>query len=130
MSRVSIGGPRIRVLFSNEYGEKPVKIGNAHVALAGTGPGIVAGSDHALTFGGRSTVTIPPGAPPLSDPVDLPVSPLGSVAVRLFLPEVTPVTTWHNDARQTAFVVAGDKVADTDFQPDASVTARCLSPRF
>jgi lysophospholipase L1-like esterase len=37
---------------------------------------------------------------------------------------VTPVTTWHNDARQTAFVVSGNKVGETDFKPDASVTAR------
>ena len=124
VSRVSIGGPRIRVMFSNEYGDRPVMIGDAHVALAEAGPAIVAGSDRPLTFGGRTTVTIPPGAPVLSDPVELAVPPLGSVAVSLFLPEVTPVTTWHNDARQTAFLVAGDKVAETDFKPDASVTAR------
>jgi lysophospholipase L1-like esterase len=124
VSRVSIGGPRIRVLFSNEYGEKSVTVGEAHIALAGTGPAIVAGTDHALTFGGHTAVTIPPGAPLLSDPVELEVPPLGSLAVSLFLPEVTPVTTWHNDARQTAFVVSGNKVGETDFKPDASVTAR------
>jgi hypothetical protein len=124
VSRVSIGGPRIRVLFSNEYGERPVTIGEAHIALAGTGPAIVAGTDRVLTFGGRTAVTIPPGAPVLSDPVELEVPPLGGLAVSLFLPEVTPVTTWHNDARQTAFVVSGNKVGETDFKPDASVTAR------
>ena len=124
VSRVSIGGPRIRVLFSNEYGERPVTIGEAHIALAGTGPAIVVGSDRALTFGGRTAVTIPPGAPLLSDPVELEVPSLGVVAVSLFLPEVTPVTTWHNDARQTAFVVSGNKVGETDFKADASVAAR------
>ena len=36
----------------------------------------------------------------------------------------TPVTTWHNDARQTAFVVKGNKVSETAFKPDALVTAR------
>jgi lysophospholipase L1-like esterase len=122
VSRVSIGGPRIRVLLSNQYGERPVAIGEAHIALAGTGPAIVAGSDRALTFGSHTAVTIPPGA--LSDPVELEVAPLGSVAISLFLPEVTPVTTWHNDARQTAFVVLGNKVGETDFKPDESVTAR------
>jgi len=69
-------------------------------------------------------VTIPPGAAVLSDPVDLTVAPLGSVAISLYLPDVTPVTTWHNDARQTAFLVAGNKVSELDFKPDASVTAR------
>jgi lysophospholipase L1-like esterase len=124
VSRVSVGGPRIRVVLSNEYGKSPVTIGDAHVALASTGPAIVAGSDRALTFGGRTNAIIPPGAQLLSDPVELAVAPLGSITVSLFLPEVTPVTTWHNDARQTAFVVAGNKVGETDFKPDVSVTAR------
>jgi hypothetical protein len=124
VSRVSIGGPRIRVVLSNEYGQRPVTIGDAGVALSDKGPAIVAGSNHALAFGGQTTVTIPPGADVLSDPVELTVAPLGSVAISLFLPDVTPVTTWHNDARQTAFLVAGNKVSDLDFKPDASVTAR------
>ena len=62
------------------------------------------GSDRALTFGGRPSVTVPPGAPILSDPVDLAVPALGSVAVSLFLPEITPTTTWHNEGAQTAYI--------------------------
>jgi hypothetical protein len=85
---VSIGGPRIRVVLSNEYGDKAVTVGDARVALADNGPAIVADSDRPLTFGGSTTVTIPPGAPVLSDPVELDVKPLGSVAISLFLPEV------------------------------------------
>jgi hypothetical protein len=73
VARVSIGGPRLRVVLSNEYGENPVKIGEAHIALADKGPAIVSGSDRPLTFGGRTSVVIPPGAPVLSDPVDLAV---------------------------------------------------------
>ena len=63
---------------------------------------IVAGSDRALSFGGNPSVTIPPGAPVISDPVDLTVAPLGSVAVSLFLPEQTPLTTFHWEGVQTA----------------------------
>src|SRR3712207_4606782 len=102
IARVSLGGNRVRVELSNEYGEHPLVIGAAHVALAGEKGAIVPGSDRALTFSGNPSATVPPGAPILSDPVDLAVAPLGSVAVSLFLPEITPATTWHNDARQTA----------------------------
>jgi lysophospholipase L1-like esterase len=130
VARVSIGGPRLRVVLSNEYGDSPVTIGDAHVALADKGSAIVPDSDRPLTFGGRTTVTIPPGAPVLSDPVELSVAPLGTVAISLFLPDVTPVTTWHNDARQTAFLVAGNKVGETDFKPDASVTARVFASQI
>ena len=39
---------------SNEYGQDPLVIGAAHVALAGEGSVIVAGSDRPLTFGGEA----------------------------------------------------------------------------
>ncbi len=104
VAQVSLGGSQLRVELSNEYGDQPLVIGAAHVALAGEKGAIRPDSDRALTFGGSPTVTVPPGAPILSDPVDLPVEPLGDVAVSLFLPEITPTTTWHNDARQTAYV--------------------------
>ena len=93
--RVSIGGNRIRVVFSNEYGSKPLMIDAAQIALAGAGAAITADSDRALSFGGDPSVTVPPGAPVVSDPVDLKVAPLSSVAVNLFLPEQTPLTTVH-----------------------------------
>jgi len=41
----SIGGKRVRIVLTNEYGSRPLVIGAAHVALAGKGPAILAGSD-------------------------------------------------------------------------------------
>lgn len=124
VARVSISGKRLRVVVSNEYGTRPLMIGAAHVALAGDGPAIVAGSDRALTFGGRSSVRIPPGAPAVSDPVDLDVAALGSVSVSLYLPEPTPSATFHWDARQTGYIVAGDQAAAGTIKADATLTAR------
>ena len=126
MATVSIGGKQIRVVLSNEYGDRPLKIGAAHVALADKGSAIVAGSGKPLTFGGSPSIVIPPGAPAMSDPVDLPVPALGTVVVSFFVPDVTPVTTFHWDARQTMYIVAGNKVAETDFKPDSTVVARIL----
>jgi lysophospholipase L1-like esterase len=125
IARVSLPGNRVRVMLSNEYGKQPLVIGAAHVALAGNGVAIQPGSDRALTFSGHPGITVPPGAPIVSDPVDLPVQALGSVAVSLFLPEVTPTTTWHNDARQTAYISAeGDQTGAPDFQPAQTITSR------
>ena len=126
MATVSIGGKQIRVVLSNEYGERPLKIGAAQVALADKGSAIAAGTGKPLTFGGSPSIVIPPGAPVMSDPVDLAVPALGTVAVSFFVPDVTPVTTFHWDARQTMYIVAGNKVAETDFKPDSTVVARIL----
>lgn len=124
IASVSIGGHRMRVVLSNEYGKRPLKIGAAQVALREKGSAIAAGSGKALTFGGRTSVLIPPGAPAISDPVDLSVAPLGSVVVSFFLPDVTPVATFHWDAGQTTYVVAGNKVGETDFKADSTFTSR------
>jgi hypothetical protein len=51
--RVSIGGERLRVRISNAYGNRPVLIGTARVALRDKGPAVVPGSDRKLTFGGK-----------------------------------------------------------------------------
>ena len=65
-------GRWVRIRLSNEFGDGPLVIGDAHVArLAGEGSEIVPESDRRLTFSGRASVTIPRGAPALSDPVAL-----------------------------------------------------------
>jgi lysophospholipase L1-like esterase len=125
IARVSLGGDQVRVVISNEYGDRPLVIGSAHVALAGDGVATLPGSDRALTFSGSPSVAIPPGAPIVSDPVDLAVAPLGSVAVSLYLPEITPTTTWHNEGVQTAYISGeGNFAGDTAFEPAQTIQSR------
>jgi lysophospholipase L1-like esterase len=104
----SIPGTRVRIRLSNEAGATPLRIGNAHIALraagAGNGANIAAGSDRVLTFGGYPGIVIPPGAPVLSDPVDLNVPALGDLAVSLYLPGTVSATTIHSTASQTNYV--------------------------
>lgn len=124
VASVSIGGPRVRVVLSNEFGTRPLRIGAAEVALHGTGFTIVPGSSKALTFGGSPSVLIPPGAPVVSDAVDLPVAALGSLVVTFFLPEVTPLSTLHWDGGQTAYVGSGNQVGEVDLKAESTLTSR------
>lgn len=124
VARISVGGDRVRVRLSNEYGSTPLVVGAARVALAGNGAATVPGSSHALTFGGKASITIPPGAPALSDPVALDVAALGSLSVSLYLPRPTSVSTFHWDARQTTYLMAGDQVASDAPTPDSTLAAR------
>ncbi len=122
--RVSVGGQKVRVRFSNLYGTAPLTIDAAHVALGGEGGSIKEGTDKPLTFGGEASVTIPPGAPALSDPVELDVPALGTVAVSAFFAEISPTTTWHNDGRQKAYIASGNVVGETKIEPTQTVTSR------
>lgn len=127
IAHVSIAGGRVRVVFSNEYGEWPLHIGAAHIALAGKGSAIDAGSDRTLTFGGQTSVTVPPGAPVVSDPVELTVPAEGDVAVSLYLPDTTPLSTIHWEGVQTAYISgAGDHTADPEIKAEGTMKGRAF----
>jgi lysophospholipase L1-like esterase len=106
IARISKGGDRIRVRLDNSFGTDSVVIGAAHVAVHASGAGIVPGSDHELTFGGSPTITIPPGAPIVSDPVDFDVPNLAELAVSIYLPQSTAGLSGHTLGVQTTYVAA------------------------
>lgn len=117
--RISAGGQRLRVRFTNEYGRTPLNIGAARVALLGADGKPLAGSEKALSFGGLAAIAVPPGAPMLSDPVDLPASALGSVQVALYLPGKTPDCTCHAAGGPTALVSPPGDYTQRPFTPVA-----------
>jgi lysophospholipase L1-like esterase len=103
----SIGGTRARVVLSNSFGTAALTIGAAHIALRDRDASIVTRSDRALNFGGRPTVTIPPGAVIYSDAVDLNVPVMGDIAIDLYLPGDTNTPsplTMHTASFQTNYV--------------------------
>jgi lysophospholipase L1-like esterase len=111
----SFGGHNVRVRLST-FGAKGLVIGAAHIALSSSGAGIVPNSDRTLTFGGKTSITIPPGALVLSDPVGLEVSAFSDLAISIFVPENTGPATWHFESRQTSYVSApGDFTASAVF---------------
>jgi lysophospholipase L1-like esterase len=121
---ISIGGDTLRVRLSNEFGTVPLVIGDAHLArrAAGATSGTTAaGTDRRLTFGGRSTVAIPAGAPMLSDPVGLHVPAGADLVISIYLPQRTAGTTLHAFPFQDNFVAAGD-VTGRSTLDGASVT--------
>ena len=102
--RPTIGGERLRLLFSNAFGTDAVEIGAAHIAITRQGASIVPESDRVLTFGGRTSVSIPPGAPMMSDPVDLKVPAFTELTVSVYLPDKTPGSTVHFWAQHETYV--------------------------
>jgi lysophospholipase L1-like esterase len=120
----SIGGDRVRIRVSNEFGTTALRIGGAHVALRQAGSEIVAGTDRVLTFSGATSITIPPGAPVLSDPVDLAIPALSDLAISLFLPGEARATTIHGTALQTNYIsLAGNFTGATPFPTERTITS-------
>ncbi|MGI3229668.1 GDSL-type esterase/lipase family protein [Streptomyces sp. GTA36] len=122
----SIAGTALRIRLSNEFGKQPLKIGEVHVARRAQGtdePTIDPATDRELTFSGKSSVTIPAGAPALSDPVTLRVPARSDLVVSLHLPESTPQSTVNSFAAQRSYVAAGNVTGETKIEPQ-SVTER------
>jgi len=120
----SIGGNRVRIRVSNEFGAVPLRIGAARIGVRATGSDVAPGTDRVLTFSGRSSIVIPPGAPVLSDPVELNVPALGDLAVSLYLPGTVDATTVHNTGLQTNYVsLPGDFTASATLPVERTITA-------
>jgi lysophospholipase L1-like esterase len=121
---ISAGGAQIRLRFTNEFGLDPLTVADAHVALSAGGSSIQPGSDRAVTFGGATSVNIPPGAAIFSDPVALAVAPLSDVAVSFYLPpQIMRAEPYHAFADQDNYVADGHAPAAPDLPPPTTISS-------
>src|ERR1700682_5067619 len=85
----SLGGSRFRVVFTNEFGTKPLRIAASHIALRTTEAAIAPGSGAPLMFAGQPSVTIPVGSRMVSDPVSFTAPPFADVAIDVYVSDDT-----------------------------------------
>ncbi|MET8947661.1 SGNH/GDSL hydrolase family protein [Streptomyces sp. NPDC004542] len=109
-----IGGTSARVTLSNLYGQSPLTLTHATIAVA-AGDGTAAADTRTmrrLTFGGNTTVVIPAGGQTVSDAVRVTV-PLGAdVLVTTYSPTPSGPVTYHPHARQLSYLAEGDRTED------------------
>lgn len=118
---LSQGGAQVRIRLSNELGSSPLRIGGASIAMAGEAMAAIPGSLRQLTFGGRTDVVIPAGAPVLSDPVDLAVPAMAELVVSAFVDGDYPGTPLSGTRMA---LLEGNAVADAPFAGAKAVFAR------
>jgi lysophospholipase L1-like esterase len=105
-------GGKARLRFANTFGTQPVSFDDLHVGLQATAGAIVPGTNRAVTFKGRTDITIPPGEAVWSDGVDLafvksPAAPelVGrKLAVSFHVVGQAGPMTWHAKALTTSYV--------------------------
>jgi endo-1,4-beta-xylanase len=128
---LTAGGAEIRLRLSNEFGTQVMTLESVHVAIPvssaasivkgapGSGAeGVIPttgeirpGTDTAVTFGGRSSVTLQPGSFVLSDPIALRARPLSDLAVTFVGGKIPDGITGHPGSRATSFLAAGNAVS-------------------
>ncbi len=117
--RISCGGSRVRIRFTNELGGTGLTIGAARVGIAGPDGTVLPGSDRPVTFGASPATFVPAGAPAVSDPVDLTVSPMATLVVSVYLPGRVEDVTGHNLVAGPGWIIPGDHTPTAGLPPAA-----------
>ncbi|MFF2654043.1 SGNH/GDSL hydrolase family protein [Streptomyces sp. NPDC058045] len=111
----SVGGTGARITLSNLYGQSPLTISHASVAVA-TGhnnPSAQPGTLRSLTFDGATSVVIAAGQQVMSDAVRLRVPHDADLLVSSYSPTPSGPVTYHLHARQISYLAQGDRTTDT-----------------
>jgi lysophospholipase L1-like esterase len=111
VAHVSLGGHRLRVRFSNAFGERALTLRSVHIARSTGGSAIDVKTARALTFHGRPSVTIPAGALMVSDPLDFDLASLSEVAVTVHVRGAPVGVTGHPGSRTTSYFQAGESAS-------------------
>ncbi|WP_343684343.1 SGNH/GDSL hydrolase family protein [Asticcacaulis sp.] len=122
--RLSAGGSAVRIRLSNAYGDTPLRIDVLRVARRLSRARIDPHSDRAATFDGQTSVTIPPGAYVLSDPIPLTVAAHSDLAISLYVTGPAPLTTLHELQRSALYVASGPQTAAPELpttKPDIGI---------
>ncbi len=114
---VTLGGNKLRIQFSNAYGNSPVTIQAAHLAVSMGGSAIDTATDKALMFDGKPSVTIPAGKEIYSDAMDFKVEPLSNLAITIYFGETSRNITGHPGSRTTSYIQEGNAVTAEELNP-------------
>ena len=110
--RPDVWGGQSRIRLSNAFGTKPVKFDGIYLGLQTSGSAILPGTNRAVLFAGKPSVTIQPGKMALSDAVALPfvrnsADPMlvgRKLAVSFHVDGESGPMTWHAKALTTSYV--------------------------
>nr|WSY54586.1 SGNH/GDSL hydrolase family protein [Streptomyces sp. NBC_00886] len=121
----SAAGTGARITLSNLYGQSPLTVTHASIALAAGRNSSAAdtGTMRRLTFGGATSVTIPAGQQLSSDAVRLQVPQGADMLVTTYSPTESGPVTYHPYARQVSYLATGDRTEDASARPYTRRTA-------
>lgn len=126
ISQISLGGEAVRLVFTNQYGDQPLSIDKTTVGIF-KGQSLKSKSAYPVYFSGKLKAQILPGKQLISDPIQLPVPDHSQLMVNTFIQKPTTFKTFHWDAKQTSWLIAGNQTANLNTPSSAkTTTARLL----
>ncbi|WP_202020384.1 SGNH/GDSL hydrolase family protein [Mucilaginibacter mali] len=113
---VSIGGKRLRLKLSNEFGNSPLTLKTVQIAVS-KGNGIIDPSTlKILKFHNKTGVTLTAGTELFSDAILFDLKPRMQLAITIVFGDVPSSITGHPGSRTTSYLLAGQhRSSGTDF---------------
>ena len=110
--RPDIWGKQARIRLSNAFGTQPVTFDGVYLGLQNNGAAVLAGTNRPVSFAGKPSVTVAPGADVVSDAVSLPfvknpADPMLSgrrLAVSFHVAGDSGPMSWHAKAMATSYL--------------------------
>lgn len=104
--RISLGGQKLRLVFSNRYGKQPLTLGESYISV----------EQHTelsklirITFNGKTDAIISAGEILYSDEISLHIPSLSIIHLQTYLPKLVSVDTFHWDARHFSLLEQGNQ---------------------
>lgn len=110
----TLSGDVVRVRISNAYGKTPLVIEDLRIARSGAGAAIQSGTEARVAFGGKASVTVPPGGEVDSDPASIAIAAGTPYAISSYMGRDQTMVAWHRVSSQVNYVsVPGNHAADS-----------------
>jgi lysophospholipase L1-like esterase len=124
-----LGGRRVRIGFSNRFGDRPLVLRGVRIATVEHGAAVIESSDTRVTFDGRSRVRLRAGHDRLSDAVRFPLRAFREIAISAHVPRRIPRVTQHQTSSRISYLSepgSGNKTSQADGHSLDAMTARWL----
>ena len=100
----TLSGRAVRVHLSNEYGKTPLVIQDLRIARSAGGGATQANGGAKVTFGGKASVTVPPGSELDSDAAEVDIVAGAPYAISSYMGADQNLVAWHRVSNQVNYV--------------------------
>jgi lysophospholipase L1-like esterase len=114
--RVSVGGKKLRLRFSNKYSMDSLEVKAVFIAVPSDSSNVDATSIRSLAFEKKNSFKIAPGSDIYSDEVNFNLKPNSLLAITISYTKVTQSVTGHPGSRTTSFIVKGEQASSAVFK--------------
>ena len=120
--RVSIPGDKIRLKFSNLFGESPLVMHKVQLSKSTGGHSIDIDTIKKITFDGSESISIPAGEEVLSDEIEYKLPALANMAISIYFGTAAHTKSGHVGSRTNTYFCSGDAVASSNLNSASTQT--------